>query len=968
MRIFHPHLYFVLCSLLLAALPLHGTTNDSILVRGIVSDAFSRESMADVEVSVSNGDGFLSATKSFTFRAQQRQFDRTYYEMKVPRAGRYIFTFMKDGYITKSITLEIPERKYMKRVTFWQASGVFLSRGNDYKLGEATVTASRIMMVEYGDTIVYNAAAFQLAEGSMLDALIAQLPGVKIEKGGRITINGEFVSSLLVNGKEFFRGDPKVALDNLPAYMVQNVKAYQREPDDAYIMGECTAADKKKDPWVLDVNLKRQYRQGWIANAELAGGTADRWLARLFGLRFTDHSRLALYGNANNTNTTHEPGSNGDWDDAQAASGDVTTRQGGAMLSVDDKKSKVKFDTSIRATHTDRHDLQHTASTNFLTDRNTYGRLSTDSRTENTDVKWNANLFVPLKRVAITFQPEMRYRYDTRQAWRRSALWDYEPREDYRGAALDSLFDGTTTWADLVNSTSDLTQGKTETWHWGGMLRLRFKSPLLGRSTTVYLLGSTDKTSQHDFSQYTLRTAGIAAPDYRNRYTDQPARSYSWTARLDYSLLMKFNFNATFNYQYNQSYTSDGRNLYRLDSLHGTWRLPTDDGGRRIGQLPSTRDSLLAATDWNNSYRTLLKTRKHSPTLTVNLMGKWGTLNLTLPLNIMQRSIRDFRSEDFSRRTSFSRRTVSFEPTVMYLSPKSLSVSYSRSMRPVSLATMLDVRDDSNPLYVYLGGRDLKDTWYNAFSTSYRLKNAKRNQMFSARGNLWWEEYSVGYARTYDAETGVTTVHPRNINGNWGGRASFSYEQGVGKSKRVTLGTDTKFVYERCVDFLNDYSLDVDDYAKSTVNNYESSEALRADYRKGELHAGLRLSATWNRAASSRPNFTSINAVDLSSGLVLTTPLVWGIHFATDFTVYARRSYELSAMNSTDFIWNASLTRSFLHSKNLILKLTAYDLLADRSATSYAVNAQGRTETWTNSLTRYFMIHFIYRLNIKPKK
>lgn len=118
-------------------------------------------------------------------------------------------------------------------------------------------------------------------------------------------------------------------------------------------------------------------------------------------------------------------------------------------------------------------------------------------------------------------------------------------------------------------------------------------------------------------------------------------------------------------------------------------------------------------------------TRKHSPTLTINILGKWGTLNFTLPLNIMHRNIRDFRAEDLSQRTALSRRTVSFEPTVMYLSPKNLTVSYSRSLRPTSLSTMLDVRDDSNPLYVYLGGRDLKDTWYNSFSANRR--NSERN-------------------------------------------------------------------------------------------------------------------------------------------------------------------------------------------------------------------------------------------------
>ena len=63
-------------------------------------------------------------------------------------------------------------------------------------LGEATVKASRIMMVMKGDTLVYNAAAFQLSEGSMLDQLVRQLPGVELRDGGRIYVNGRYANSV----------------------------------------------------------------------------------------------------------------------------------------------------------------------------------------------------------------------------------------------------------------------------------------------------------------------------------------------------------------------------------------------------------------------------------------------------------------------------------------------------------------------------------------------------------------------------------------------------------------------------------------------------------------------------------------------------------------------------------------------------------------------------------------------------
>jgi hypothetical protein len=80
---------------------------------------------------------------------------------------------------------------------------ILLFRDN-FQLDEVTVSATKVRMVMGKDTITYNASEFQLAQGSMLDGLIRQLPGVMLD-GDRITVNGRFVSSLLVNGEDFFK-------------------------------------------------------------------------------------------------------------------------------------------------------------------------------------------------------------------------------------------------------------------------------------------------------------------------------------------------------------------------------------------------------------------------------------------------------------------------------------------------------------------------------------------------------------------------------------------------------------------------------------------------------------------------------------------------------------------------------------------------------------------------------------------
>lgn len=111
-----------------------------------------------------------------------------------------------------------------------------------------------------GDTLVYNADAFNLSEGSMLSSLIKKLPEVEINKGGEITVNGQRVESMLLNGKDFMNSDRELLLENMPAYMVKKIKSYERIP----LTARGTNREKEvQKELVMDIDLKRDYHTGW---------------------------------------------------------------------------------------------------------------------------------------------------------------------------------------------------------------------------------------------------------------------------------------------------------------------------------------------------------------------------------------------------------------------------------------------------------------------------------------------------------------------------------------------------------------------------------------------------------------------------------------------------------------------------------------------------------------------------------
>ena len=154
-------------------------------------------------------------------------YDAPRYNIEVPALSRhYIFRISMDDY--RTVCYDYVLDRVGRRETSRNMSPFYLHKVSK-TLQEVTVKASRVRFYHKGDTIVYDASLFQLAEGSMLDALIRQLPGVELKSDGRIYHNGKFVDDLLLNGKDLFQGNRKLMLENLPAYTVKDVAVYDKQ-------------------------------------------------------------------------------------------------------------------------------------------------------------------------------------------------------------------------------------------------------------------------------------------------------------------------------------------------------------------------------------------------------------------------------------------------------------------------------------------------------------------------------------------------------------------------------------------------------------------------------------------------------------------------------------------------------------------------------------------------------------------
>ncbi|MBQ9636996.1 MAG: hypothetical protein IJV36_03740 [Prevotella sp.] len=376
-------------------------------VEGYVYDHLTHVELVGATVMLCRTDSTALDTceaRSFWMSGDRSGYN-AYYSFSMPRLPReYLLRVSYVGYETTYVPLSL--KNLHKREFSRKLPPLYMKRERNM-LKEVQVTASKVMFYYRGDTLVYNADAFQLAEGSMLDALIKQLPGVELNKNGQIYHNGKFVQSLLLNGKEFFRGDNRVMLDNLPAYTVKEVKVYDKLSEKAEWLGRNEESDKF---YVMDVQLKREYSIGLMSNLETGGGTDNRFLARLFALRFSDHSRIGLYANANNLNDNGTPGENNSWS-ANANAGRQTLQKAGVDYSVDDRDKRWKVSGNAQVNHVDGRLLTTTDRQDFLSSGDTYEHTASRNRDHNTSLSTSHQLQLSREMVQWSFNPSFNYRH-----------------------------------------------------------------------------------------------------------------------------------------------------------------------------------------------------------------------------------------------------------------------------------------------------------------------------------------------------------------------------------------------------------------------------------------------------------------------------------------------------------------------------------------------------------------------------
>ncbi len=875
----------------------------------------------------------------------------SYYQFKIPAVQQdLIIKGSLDGYEDAYLNYEL---RYLARNRFFELPRMLMKKKaqediwREDSLGGVVVRGTKVKIAYRGDTIVYNASAFNMPEGSMLDGLIRQMPGAEIKSNGDIYINGEKIDYLTLNGKDFFKGQNKVMLDNLPYYTIQNIKVFHQSTKQSKLLGK----DIERKEYVMDVNLKREYHRGYMGNVEVGAGapllkegTHDaRYLARLFGLYYTDHSRYTVYGNLNNINENRTPGGEGEWSPSNMPQGLQKTKQAGFDFSTEDADKNFQEEGHVNVQWSDALNETRTTAETFASEGSIFRGAWSSNRQK--DVRMNIHNEFTLQKPFILFS-----RLSFNYADGRSTADSQD--STYRAAVTNRTF---------VNSLNKYRQLS------GDAMVTLYKKLSWGDYYGISAMGSFSKNDPSDaFSRQITRYVTTGKEDLRHRYNDTHSDSYNWQVSALYNFSLFNNWNIRPRIAYQQSQQTNHDSNYRLDWLGNMTP-------RSLSWLPSTRDSLLSVIDTDNTSYTQHFMRNYQAEVSINKATDDYMLELLLPY---QHSAERVRYKDASLDTIAHRHFNQLKPQLNFYMWKGgmKQIIYRLDIDQPELASLLPTDDTTNPLIIRVNNPELKKHIAHNITLRYstNIDSLKRN--FSSWADLRIERNNWGTRTLYNKDEGSYIFMNDNVNGNWSTSLGVSYSFPLDKQKLFVLDIETDASYNHNVDFdvqyfsSNDDSDDIPDHKVfSTVNNWQVHGHPQLRYQKEELTATLSGNITWRNSTGTRENFQRINSFDFDYGTSLnyTIPVV-KIGVSTDLRMYSRRGYYSSIMNDNHLVWNAQLTRAFMKGK-LTAKLQAFDLLHQLSSTQYSVNAQGRTETWQNCIPRYFMFSLMYKFTQRPK-
>ena len=886
------------------------------------------------------------------------------------------------------------------------------------QLKEAVVTANIPKMVIKDDTVVYNADAFRVPEGSVIEALVEALPGAKIDDDGKITINGKDVKKFKLDGRDFMTGNNDAVMKYLPSYVIDQVKAYDEKSD----LSRMTGVDDGNDDFVLEFVTKRSARNGLQANPDVGYGTDDRYGIRLTAMKPFGAMRYTFMGNANNVNDRNFSGRGGRGRGNN--NGQRETKTAALDISYENDRN-LRMSGRVTWNHSDADNWSRNGSENFvLASRGgAFSNSISQSYSRNNSWTGNMNLQWTIDSVTtLSFRPDISFSSSDSRSFSTNASFNADPFT-YVDDPLEDLAAINSRFPDLVvNGRQNKSLSYSDNKNLNGQLQLYRRLNNKGRNVAIstqasWRDGSNRNASLSAVHLYQQRDKNGQDSTYQtNRYTLSPNDNLSYSLGVTYTeplyifkpkpqevdttqtqmrgpfgrgnrgggggrrnmvgqqgIFLQLNYRYRYNHQKNDPSTYDFpifTDMEFADALEG-YREWT----RLFGFLDNPYESYLSDRLSRYSERTEYG---HNADIQLRFVREKYNMNIGLSAQ-PQRS--HYVQQYLGRPVDTVRNVTNISPTLnlryRFNQQTNWQIQLRGQTQQPNITQLLDIYDDTNPLSITMGNPGLKPSFTMNLQTNFQkqrqmklvedslgfqVPKAQRHWSFNANGSFQQTSNSVGNVVTYNETTGGRISRPENINGNWSANAGATFNIGLDTLNRWDVSGSVNGRYDHRVGYVNLNRTATPD--RNVTHTYNLSPSVSLSFRNKWLNFSFNGRATYAHTENRLQASNNLTTWNFSYGGNTRITFPWGSNLSTDAHMFSKRGYSDQSLNTNEFIWNAQLSHSFLRGKTLTVMLQWYDILHEQTNFTRTVNANGWRDSEVNAITSYAMLHVSYRLNL----
>ncbi|MFE2860105.1 MULTISPECIES: outer membrane beta-barrel protein [Sphingobacterium] len=788
-------------------------------------------------------------------------------------------------------------------------------------LDEINISSSSIQVK--GDTLEFDTKKYITQDFADADELVKQIPGVEIDEDGNVKAQGEPVNKIIIDGREFFSTDPKIALKNLPADVIAKIQIIDDKTEQAKFSG----FDDGKRMKVINIVTKPDKRKSYFG--KLSGGAGpDRKYA--VNTQVTKMNPKRQYSIDINTNNVNQP-------NGFATRGNTRGRTGQGVTT--------RFNAGFN--YLDR----------FFDDRMDFNANYTYNYTDNNIVSQNKTEYTAGNRAnQINNQDQLNSTYDNNHAFSIRANWkidsiqklDFQPNFSYQSNDRNTSSTGNTllNLAEMLNSSDRRNKSFGENFNWSGDLTYMRRLNKPGRTISFNFNGSFNSNKSHaeNFALNSYYKEGLfSRVDTVNNRNYTMGDNNGFRSKIAYTEMLGKYSRLQGNYTFRNTARYSDRRTYEFLA--------------ETGQLGELKNRL--SNEFRNDFV------YHSGGVSY-LFNKKDSIRFQIGLDYQTAS--QVNDKLFPNILTTKSRFNSLLPNLnfQYNFNKDTRVEfrYNAKTNTPSIEQLQDFIDNQNPLRISSGNPDLKQEYDHNLVVQFRSINKGSGRSFTSDITADFIEHKISNtifttdsAFTIAADVilgpGGQYIRPENFNGVY----NLKWQNSLGyrlEPWKLNFNLNNNLYFNQNYTLLNLEKVNAQTYGLSQrvgVNTAFSKDVIIGLDYNGNI-------AFSKNSASEKSNY-SVYKHTIGNSIALTLLKTWTLNSTFN---YLYNGSILNSPSTTSLLWNVSIGKKLFKRRNAEINLTVFDLFNDNKNINQQVNDLWVRVSQSNAITRYAILSFTYHI------